>query len=144
MFQLAFLLVHLVTPSLIKCITIYCFSICIIINHHSMFLSCFIYSFSPSLTHLIHVHICFIICIIIIYIFYYYSLLYIYCYYLFTVSVFTYVERSCLAASSDTCDNKIGYGSCSCSTTYCNSQARISVFTPLLLLTALVVWAQRS
>lgn len=69
---------------------------------------------------------------------------YTYCYYLFTVSVFTYVERSCLAASSDTCDNKIGYGSCSCSTTYCNSQARISVFTPLLLLTALVVWAQRS
>lgn len=59
-------------------------------------------------------------------------------------TVFTYVERSCLTAVSDTCDNKIGYGSCTCSTTYCNGQARISVFTPLLLLTTLVVWAQRS
>nr|XP_022308468.1 uncharacterized protein LOC111114458 [Crassostrea virginica] len=49
-------------------------------------------------------------------------------------TVFTYVERSCLAAQSDTCDNKIGYGYCSCSTTYCNGQGRISLFTPLMLL----------
>lgn len=102
-----------------------------------LFIQSFTHSFNTC-THLFH-HLYYFF-----YIFYYYSLLYIYCYYLFTVSVFTYVERSCLAASSDTCDNKIGYGSCSCSTTYCNSQARISVFTPLLLLTALVVWAQRS
>ncbi|XP_062608375.1 uncharacterized protein LOC134270203 [Saccostrea cucullata] len=54
-------------------------------------------------------------------------------------TVFTYVERSCLTSESDTCDNKMGYGYCTCSTTYCNGQERISLTTPLVLLTTVCV-----
>jgi len=38
-------------------------------------------------------------------------------------TLFSTVERTCLSSASDTCTNNLGYGTCSCSTTFCNGQA---------------------
>lgn len=39
---------------------------------------------------------------------------------------FSSVKRTCLTSASDTCVNRLGYGECTCSTTFCNGQFRIS------------------
>ncbi|XP_078320983.1 uncharacterized protein LOC144621502 [Crassostrea virginica] len=57
----------------------------------------------------------------------------------------TYVERSCVATArhSETCTDNDEACFYFCSSELCNGQGRISLFTPLILLTALVVLLQR-
>ncbi|XP_021376347.1 uncharacterized protein LOC110465090 [Mizuhopecten yessoensis] len=43
------------------------------------------------------------------------------------------IERTCLTSASDTCVNKLGYGDCTCSTTFCNGQSRNFPSTTFIL-----------
>ncbi|XP_060064923.1 uncharacterized protein LOC132545266 [Ylistrum balloti] len=54
-------------------------------------------------------------------------------------TTFSSVERTCLTSASDTCDNKLGYGECTCSTTFCNGQSRTSSSTTFVLALCSVV-----
>ncbi|XP_033762814.1 uncharacterized protein LOC117344243 [Pecten maximus] len=53
---------------------------------------------------------------------------------------FSSVERTCLTSASDTCINKLGYGECTCSTTFCNGQSRTSTSSTFVLNVCLAVF----
>ncbi|VDI36336.1 Hypothetical predicted protein [Mytilus galloprovincialis] len=48
-------------------------------------------------------------------------------------TIWSEVQRMCLTTATDTCDNKLGYGECTCSTTFCNGENKLSI-KPLLVL----------
>jgi len=53
-------------------------------------------------------------------------------------TIFYKVERTCLSSMSDTCDNKLGYGTCTCSTTYCNGQNGFQFSWMLMVLSSVL------
>ncbi|XP_063422724.1 uncharacterized protein LOC134707121 [Mytilus trossulus] len=48
-------------------------------------------------------------------------------------TIWSEVQRMCLTTATDTCDNKLGYGECTCSTTFCNGENKLSI-KPLTVL----------
>ncbi|CAC5411238.1 unnamed protein product [Mytilus coruscus] len=53
-------------------------------------------------------------------------------------TIWSEVERRCLTTATDTCDNKLGYGECTCSTTFCNGENKLSI-KPLTKMNLLLV-----
>ncbi|KAK3108143.1 hypothetical protein FSP39_001924, partial [Pinctada imbricata] len=55
-------------------------------------------------------------------------------------TIWSSVKRTCLTSASDTCVNKMGYGSCTCSTTYCNGQNRNGMSTVLVFVSLTLIF----